>query len=155
MTREEKARKLFLEGYNCCQAVAVAFEEELGLDRETIARMASAFGGGMGRMREVCGCFSGVIMTAGALKGYSDPKAKEEKAKLYAWIQELAAEFKKDNGSIICRELLGGKIAKDTSPAPEERTEEYYKKRPCPELAGYAAGLLERKLKEETAEEKK
>ncbi|MCI8454581.1 MAG: C_GCAxxG_C_C family protein [Lachnospiraceae bacterium] len=153
MTHAEKARELFLEGYNCCQAVAVAFEEEIGIDRETIARMASAFGGGMGRMREVCGCFSGMVMAAGALKGYSDPKSKEEKAELYARIQELAVEFKKDNGSIICRELLGGKIAKDTSPVPEERTEEYYKKRPCPELAGYAAGLLERKLKE--AEDKK
>lgn len=144
----ERAMELFLEGYNCSQAVVLAFADELaerGIDAETAARIASSFGGGLGRMREVCGCVSGMAIVSGILEGYSDPKAKEEKAGHYERIQELAGKFKEENGSYICRELLSG-ITSDTNPKPEARTESYYKKRPCKELAMCAAEILERQL---------
>lgn len=144
----ERAKELFLEGYNCSQAVVLAFEEELaerGIDRENAARIASSFGGGLGRLREVCGCVSGMAIVSGILEGYSDPKAKEEKAEHYAKLQELVGKFKEENGSYICRELLSG-ISSDTNPKPEARTESYYKKRPCAELAMCAAEILEKQL---------
>lgn len=147
MTHAEKARALFLEGYNCSQAVAGAFCDEMGMDIETAARMASSFGGGLGRLREVCGCVSGMALVAGVLYGYSDPKAKEEKADHYKLIQELAGEFAARNGSFICRELLAG-VTQDKNYVPEERTNEYYKKRPCPDLAAVAAEILEKKIEE-------
>ena len=146
MTHAEKAKAYFEEGYNCAQAVTLAFAEEMGVEKEIAAKMASSFGGGLGRLREVCGCVSGMALAAGALYGYSDPKAKEEKAEHYALIQKLANEFKERNGSIICRELLAG-INNNTNPVPEERTENYYKKRPCAELAYIAAEILEEEMK--------
>jgi len=145
MTHAEKAKAYFEEGYNCAQAVTLAFAEEMGVEKEMAARMASSFGGGLGRLREVCGCVSGMALAAGALYGYSEPKAKEEKADHYALIQKLANEFKEKNGSIICRELLAG-INSDTSPVPEARTEAYYKKRPCADLAYIAAKILEEEM---------
>lgn len=145
MTHGEKAKRYFEEGYNCAQAVTLAFVEEMGVEKEMAAQMASSFGGGLGRLREVCGCVSGMALAAGALYGYADPKAKEEKAEHYALIQKLANEFKEKNGSIICRELLAG-INNDTNPVPEERTESYYKKRPCAELCYMAAEILEREM---------
>lgn len=137
----EQAKQLFLDGYNCSQAVVGAFAKELGMDQAQALRVASSFGGGMGRMREVCGCVSGMFMVAGYVYGYDDPKAYESKKKLYGRIQALAAEFREGNGSIICRELLGLE-GKDTSPVPGKRTREYYKKRPCAELVAYAAQML-------------
>jgi C_GCAxxG_C_C family probable redox protein len=113
------------------------------MDRETAARMVSSLGGGMGRLREVCGAVSAMFLVAGLLYGYNDPKAKDEKAEHYERIQKLASDFEKENGSIICRELLGLTEKKD-SPIPEERTAEYYKKRPCKELVGCAVEILER-----------
>lgn len=142
MTRREKAMSLFEEGYNCAQSVFLAFEDLHGIDRKTAARLSSSFGGGMGRLREVCGTVSGMFMTVGLLYGYDSPKAFEEKSEHYARIQELAAEFEKKNGSIVCRELLGLSVKKE-APTPEKRTDEYYKKRPCKELAGDAAEILE------------
>lgn len=142
MTHEEKARELFLEGYNCTQAVVAAFCDEMNIDKETALRMASSFGGGMGRLREVCGTVSGMFLVAGYYYGYDDPKDFQAKSRHYERIQELAARFRKENQSIVCRELLGLK-EKQSSPAPEPRTEEYYKKRPCPELAACAARILE------------
>ena len=142
ISRGEKAEALFLEGYNCAQAVLIAFEDLHGLDRDTAAKLASSFGGGMARLREVCGSVSGMFMVAGLLYGYDDPKAKEEKADHYARIQQLAAEFTKINGSIVCRELLGLTQKKD-DPTPSERTAEYYKKRPCEQLVGIAAAIME------------
>ncbi len=132
----------FLKGYNCTQAVAAAFAEELGLSEETAARLSSGFGGGMGRMREVCGTFSGVVMVLSSLYGYSEPKNTAAKAELYGRIRELADRFRVANGSIICKELLGLKEMEKSS-VPEERTPEYYKKRPCPELCRFAANMLE------------
>lgn len=145
--RGDKAYELFKDGYNCAQAVAGAFSDLLGMDMDTVAKLASGFGGGMGRMREVCGTFSGIVMVVSTLYGYSDPSDTENKTEVYSRIQELAEQFRKDNGSIICRELLG--ISKpEGSPVPEQRTSEYYKKRPCPELCRYAADLLEKYIEQ-------
>lgn len=141
-THEEKAKQLFMEGYNCAQAVFCAFSDELGVDQETALRLSSSFGGGMGRLREVCGAVSGMFMAAGVKYGYSDPKAREEKSEHYARIQKLAGDFKEQNGSIVCRELLGLQQKQD-APVPEKRTQEYYKKRPCVELVGDAARMLD------------
>lgn len=149
-TRGDLARELFKEGYNCSQAVTLAFADELearGISREMAAGLASSFGGGLGRLREVCGCVSGMALVCGALEGYTDPKAAAEKQDHYKRIQELVSAFKNENGSYICRELLAG-INTDTNPVPEARTESYYKKRPCAELAACAADILERHLKE-------
>lgn len=148
---EETARGLFLEGYNCSQSVVAAFADELGMDRSQAIRMASSFGGGMGRLREVCGCVSGMFMILGYLYGYDDPKVYECKKELYERVQEMAARFKQDNGSIICRELLGLE-GRDNSPVPSVRTEEYYRKRPCPNLAGYVAKILAEYLIEHESE---
>ena len=138
----------FLRGYNCTQAVTAAFAEELGLDEQTAARLSCGFGGGMGRLREVCGTFSGVVMVLSALYGYDDPKDTATKKELYEKIQTLAKRFKQDNGSIICRELLGLDKSEKISASPEPRTPEYYKKRPCPELCRYAANILEEFIRE-------
>lgn len=152
MTHAEKAKAYFEQGYNCAQAVTLAFADEMGLDEDSVAKMASSFGGGLGRLREVCGCVSGMALAAGVLYGYSDPKAKEEKAEHYALIQKLAGEFKERNGSMICRELLAG-INNDTNPVPEERTESYYKKRPCADLAYTAAEILEKEMERRDRDE--
>ena len=149
-TRGDLARELFKEGYNCSQAVTLAFADELearGISRETAAGLASSFGGGLGRLREVCGCVSGMALVCGALEGYTEPKAAAEKQDHYKRIQKLVTAFKDENGSYICRELLAG-INTDTNPMPEARTESYYKKRPCAELAACAADILERHLEE-------
>lgn len=140
--RGDMAYELFMKGYNCSQAVAGAFADVLGLDFETVVKLCSGFGGGMGRMREVCGTFSGIVMVVSMLYGYSDPADNSTKTELYGRIQKLAEQFKKDNGSIICKELLGLSKPEGTH-VPDQRTSEYYKKRPCPELCRYAADLLE------------
>ena len=144
--RKEKAMQLFEEGYNCAQSVFLAFEDMHGMDRKAAAALSSSFGGGMGRLREVCGAVSGMFLVAGALYGYDDPKAGKEKTAHYARIQELAAAFEKENGSIVCRELLGLSVKRE-APVPEERTAEYYKKRPCKELVGQAAEIMEQYMK--------
>ena len=110
-SRGELARELFREGYNCSQAVTLAFADELetrGISREMAAGLASSFGGGLGRLREVCGCVSGMALVCGALEGYTDPKAAAEKQDHYKRIQKLVTTFKDENGSYICRELLSG-----------------------------------------------
>ncbi|MBE6573850.1 MAG: C_GCAxxG_C_C family protein [Ruminococcaceae bacterium] len=142
---EEKARGLFLEGYNCAQAVFLAFEDVTGIDRETAAKLSSSFGGGMGRMREVCGAVSGMFMVLGCLHGYDDPKATTEKMDHYELIRKAAEKFKAENGSIICRDILEGATP---GGAPEERTEQYYKKRPCAEYVAQCAAIVEEYIKE-------
>lgn len=141
--KSEKAKELFKSGYNCSQAVLGVFCEELGLDFETAMKIASSFGGGMGRMREVCGTVSGMFMAAG-LKYFNEPK---DKANQYKIVQQLAQKFKDQNGSIICRELLEG-IESSTNPLPAERTETYYKKRPCVDLVGDAVEIFEQYIKQ-------
>lgn len=148
MSKKEQAMKLFKDGYNCSQAVFGAFADELGLDFETAVKISSSFGGGMGRMREVCGAVSGMFMAAGLKCGYSSPTDNQSKTEHYKLIQDLAAEFRAENGSIICRELLGLE-GKDNNYVPSERTNEYYKKRPCAELVGQAAEILEKYFERE------
>lgn len=143
--RGQKAFSYFKEGYNCAQAVVLAFADLIGMDEKALARVSSSFGGGMGRLREVCGAVSGMFFVAGALYGYEEPGAagQQEKAAHYARIQELAGEYRAVNGSIICRELLGLDTLGADQPTPELRTAEYYKKRPCGQLVMLAATILE------------
>lgn len=145
--KSEKAKELFKQGYNCSQAVLGVFCEELGLDFDTAIKIASSFGGGMGRMREVCGTVSGMFMAA----GLAYCTKENNKAEQYKIVQELARRFKEKNGSIICRELLEG-IETSTLPTPSERTESYYKKRPCIELVGDSVEIFEEFLKENSAQ---
>lgn len=146
-TKGDIAYDNFLNGYNCTQSVALAFKDELGLDENIIARLVGGFGGGIGRMREVCGTFSGIVIVLSQLYGYSAPKDIEGKKNLYEKIRLLAERFRQKNGSIICRELLGlDKMEQSAAPSP--RTAEYYKKRPCPELCRCAANILEEFIKE-------
>ena len=142
MTRKEIAMQSFLNGYNCSQCMILAFEDMLTIDVNTALKMASPFGGGMGRLREVCGSVSGMFIVFGFLKGYSEPDDYDGKKALYAHIQELANRFEKANGSIVCRDLLGLTVQHDSS-APEKRTDAYYKKRPCAEMVGSATEILE------------
>ena len=146
-THSDRAKELFKSGYNCSQAVLGAFCEELGLDFETAMKISSSFGGGMGRMREVCGTVSGMFMAAGLMYGPSDNSNPKDKANHYQRIQDLAKSFKDMNGSIICKELLAG-VESSTSPTPSDRTETYYKKRPCVDLVGDAAEIFEKYLEE-------
>lgn len=143
----EKAQELFLEGYNCSQSIVCAFEDLTGLDHQTSARLASSFGGGMGRLREVCGAVSGSLFVLGILRGYDDPKDAEAKTAHYHLVQEFARRFREKHGTILCRELLSGvkvKPGKD----PETRTAAYYAERPCLRYVADAAGILEKMLLE-------
>lgn len=148
MSRADQARDYFKQGLNCAQAVVLAFSDLTGLDRETLLKLSAPFGGGMGRMREVCGTVSGMMMVAGMV--FYDPASpsSSEKSALYAREQELAARFRAQNGSIICRELLAGVTTQPGTQA-EARTQEYYKKRPCAELCACAAQILEEYLAEQ------
>lgn len=145
----EKARALFLSGYNCAQAVAGAFSEEMGLPSEAVLRMTMPFGGGMGRLREVCGAFSGIVFVVGQLWGDAEPQSPN-KAAVYAVVQSMSDNFKAEMGSIICREILGLEKDSGTDPHPSKRTEEYYHKRPCAEICALAASMLEEYIKEKS-----
>ena len=151
--RVAKARRLFREGgYNCCQAVVLAYNDLFDMDDKTAAVISSGFGGGMGRMREVCGSVSGMVMLAGLLSPADDPTDKEGRTRNYALVQDLAGEFRNRNGSSICRELLGmvpmgsASPSPAESPVPSDRTPDYYKKRPCEELVGISARIIGQKL---------
>ena len=135
------AKELFLAGYNCSQAVFCAFAEDFGLERGLAARLSASFGGGMGRLRMTCGCVSGAVMVLGLALGYDPENApKDAKAEHYEQVRQLAAALEKRNGSLICKELLAMKGVDATAGgAPEARTEEYYKRRPCPEYVRVAA----------------
>ena len=146
--RAESARAYFKQGYNCCQSVALAYADLIGMDKDAVAALASGFGGGFGRLREVCGCVSGMTMVAGAVLPSTDPGDSGRKTENYALVQRLAGKYAEENGSIICRELLGlsGKSTSPESPAPSARTGEYYRKRPCPELCACAARIIAEEL---------
>ena len=148
MTRREAAMANFMKGYNCSQSVVLAFADMIDIDDATLSKLSSSFGGGMGRLREVCGSVSGMFMVAGLLYGYDGPETGQVKADHYARIQELAKRFEEKHGSIVCRELLGLSVRHDI-PVPEARTSEYYKKRPCPEIIGDAAEILEQFINEQ------
>ena len=147
MTKRELASVHFKQGYNCAQSVVLAFKDELGLDERTLLAMASPFGGGMGRLREVCGAVSGAFIVLGLKFGYVSAEDYEGKKRLYGYVQEVGNRFKTLNGSYICSELVGLPAGAD-KPAPEKRTDEYYKKRPCADLVGDAAEILERFIEE-------
>lgn len=141
------AEELFVGGYNCAQAVLGAFCDVTGLDRELALRMSSSFGGGMGRMREVCGTCSAMFMVAGILYGTGSELDDKDKGEHYKRIQELADMFKAEHETIICRELLKG-LAVTKTPEPEKRTEQYYKVRPCVRFVRTAAEILDRYIEE-------
>ena len=145
----ELARDNFLRGYNCAQAVAIAFSGEMGMDGEQLAKLASSFGGGMGKMREVCGAVSGAMLVYGALRGNSDPEDGEAKKQHYANVRAFADRFKAEHETIICRELLHNiGLKKDAGGDPEERTPEYYRTRPCVRFVETAATVLAEMLAE-------
>ena len=139
------AAELFLKDYNCAQAVAVAFCDVTGLEPKQAARMAAPFGGGMGRMREVCGAVSGMLMVLGTLYGYDTPDSDQVKKEHYALVQTLAGKFREENGSIVCREILKNP---PSDPNPSPRTAEYYAQRPCARMVYTAAKILDEYIAE-------
>lgn len=138
--RIEKAVSLFKSGFNCAQSVVAAFADQYGFTEEQALHMAASFGGGIGRMRMTCGAACGLFMLAGLEKCAIEGKDRESKAANYALVQELAEEFRKRNGSLICAELLGLKKPEITS-VPDERTMQYYAKRPCAHMVEEAARI--------------
>ena len=141
MDHREKAAELFVNGSNCAQAVAVAFCDVTGLEPELAAKLSSSFGGGMGRMREVCGAVSGMMTVLGLLYGYSQAGNDALKKAHYQNVQALAGAFREQCGSIICREILKNP---PSDPNPTPRTPEFYKTRPCARMVAAAAGILDR-----------
>ena len=144
-----KAAELFLGGYNCAQAVVVAFCDELGMTEAQAARMASSFGGGMGRMREVCGAVSGMLLVAGILYGYDTPGDDVSKKRHYTLVQQLAGQFREEVGSIVCREILKNP---PSDPNPTPRTAEFYKTRPCARMVLLAGKILDAYMAENPPE---
>ncbi|MBR6064923.1 MAG: C_GCAxxG_C_C family protein [Paludibacteraceae bacterium] len=140
--RAQRATDLFKQGYNCSQAVFASCADLYGITDESLAlRLSASFGGGMGRMRMVCGAASGMFMLAGLQNGSSTPHDNEGKMANYAFVQQLAGEFKAQYGSLICAELLG-LASKPQDPKPEERTQQYYEKRPCSEMVAQAVRIF-------------
>jgi len=143
MNKEIKARELFKSGYNCSQSVFCTFCEDVGMDFEQGLKLTSSFGGGMGKLREVCGAVTAMFMIAGLKSGYVSNSDDEAKTQHYKLIQSLADKFKQKFGTIICRELLN--LPSDGH-VPSKRTEKYYKTRPCEEFIAYAASIIEKEL---------
>lgn len=141
-SNEQIARDYFTSGYNCAQSVFLTYAQKYGFDKETALKLSSSFGGGMGRMREVCGAISAMFMIAGLENGYTENNNDDIKAEHYTRIQNLANEFKKKNGTIICRELLG--LDADDNPIPSKRTAQYYEERPCEELIADACKIIDK-----------
>lgn len=171
----DRAIELFYQGYNCSQAVFGAYAERYGIEQELAMRLAASFGGGMGRMREVCGALSGALMVVGMETGATEGRDAAGKKANYDMVQKIAGIYKEKNGSIYCKELLGlvpmpngekkpaavaqgnpaeltaaenatSQITAFTETTPEARTKEYYKKRPCPELIGQICDILDEVL---------
>ena len=147
MDHVKRAQELHKQKYNCAQAVACAFCDVTGLDLDTMARLASSFGGGMGGLREVCGAMSGALLVLGCVKGYDDPGAPELKKAHYERVKDFAERFRKEHGTILCRELLEG--AMPPGMTPEEGALQGLKPRPCPGLVAGAAQILEEMLLEQ------
>lgn len=135
------AKKFFQSGYNCAQSVAMAYADIIDEQPDLISKMAASFGGGIGRLREVCGTVSGMALLASWLEPCPTATDADAKRRNYALVQHFAEEFRRQNGSIVCRTLLGLDRDKD-EPTPSERTAEYYRKRPCKELVGDAARIV-------------
>lgn len=147
--RVERARTLFRQGYNCSQSVFLTYSDLLGIDTPLAATLSGPLGGGMGRLREVCGAVSGMALIAGLLAPCPDPADRPAKAATYALVQRFAERFRAENGAIVCRELLG-LACRSEEPQPAERTPEYYRKRPCVELVACAARIVGEYLQGET-----
>ena len=141
-SRAEYALSLFKSGCNCAQSVFAAFADLLGMDTETALKMSSAMGGGIGRMREVCGTVSAMAMLAGLKEGNADPENEEAKEHIYALVRRMSALFKEQQGTIICRELLGIE-GMEESAKPSIRTPEFYASRPCGRIIACAAEIIE------------
>lgn len=146
MDRSELAYNLFLQGCNCSQAVFCAFCDLTGFDFDTALKLSSGFGGGIGRLREVCGAVSGLVLVLDALYGYTDISDPTVKSEHYKLVQHLCKRFSDEAGSIVCRELLGLSGASD--PVSPPRTEEFYRTRPCPNLIKLATGILDDYIRE-------
>lgn len=144
--RTQRAVELFKSGFNCSQSVFAAFAGEFGMDEETALKVSAGLGGGVGRAREVCGAVSGAAMLVGFKYGATDGDDTEAKQRCYQVVQQIIAEFKENNPSIVCRELLALNEKVSTDPKPEARTEQYYKKRPCVQLVEDAARAVEKIL---------
>lgn len=144
-SRVEKAVKTFESGFGCAQSVFSTYADLFGMDRETALKLASPMGGGMGRMREVCGAVSAMALLAGLKEGNTDPSNEEGKERIYLLVRQMSDKFREVNGSIICRELLG-LLEREESAKPEKRTEEYYASRPCSRLVASAARIIEENL---------
>ncbi|MCQ2149653.1 MAG: C-GCAxxG-C-C family protein [Bacteroidales bacterium] len=141
--RQARAESFFLEGYNCNQAVLLAFADLLGgVDDRTLKLIGSGMGGGVGRLREVCGAVSAMAMVAGFLSPADRPAALEARSANYALVQKMAARFREEKGSIVCREILGLRAGHTDAPHPSERTPEYYRTRPCTANVGLAARIV-------------
>ncbi len=147
-----RAMNYFKEGYNCSQSVVLAFSPLIGIEADRLLRLASSFGGGFARMREVCGAVSGMSIVIGALYGYSNPKDKSAKTEHYARIQQVIREFAGLTGSMLCHEMLGFGKGGETH-VPEDRTAEYYKKRPCVKVIGIAAAITAAYIRENPPED--
>ena len=144
-SRTKQAVETFYEGYNCAQSVFATYADCFGMDRETALRMSNAMGAGVGRMREVCGAVSSMAMLAGLKEGNSNPQDEEAKERIYARVRQMSERFRKENGSIICKELLGITEVEESA-KPQPRTREYYESRPCPHLIECAARIIEEEL---------
>ena len=144
--RGKRAGELFRQGYNCCQAVLLAFEDVLPLDRQALLSLGSGFGGGMGRMREVCGAVSAMTAISGFVSPAVTPADHSSRTQNYALVQELAGKFREEKGSIVCRELLDIKVKAKEGPEPSQRTPQYYHSRPCAALVGCSARIIAEKI---------
>ena len=144
--RVKRGVELFKSGYNCAQAVVGAFSDLYGVPQDVALRMSASFGGGMGRMRLTCGAASGMFLLAGLENGCATTESPQKRAENYALVQELAAEFKEENGSLTCAELLGLRTGKTESPTPNARTQEYYKNRPCAMMVESACRIFAKKI---------
>lgn len=145
--RAEDAYGLFMEGYTCAQSLFAAFADIFGFDRETALKTAAGLGGGIGRMREVCGVVTSASMIIGLMYGATEGSDRQSKAYTYEKVREFADKFKAIEGTIMCRELLG-LTQPENDHTPEERTPEYYAKRPCPRITREAAEILEEMIAE-------
>ncbi len=151
MSHKEKAAELFNSGCNCAQAVFCAFSDVTGIDVETGMRLSSSFGGGMGKLREVCGACTGAFAVAGALWGYTDVNDHKAKVAHYEIVRRIANEFKEKHNTYLCSELMDG-IANAKGSDPAERTPEYYAVRPCCRFVMDAAEILDNIIAEKAPE---
>ena len=144
--RADRAREMFMQGYNCCQAAVGAFADLYGFDPVTAMKFAEGFGGGLGRMRLTCGAVNAMAIVAGMKMSHGQPGDLQRRGEIYAVVRKMVEEFKAENGTIVCAELLGLALPKDDSPTPEERTPEYYKRRPCPDKIHQCGLIIEKYL---------